>query len=86
LIDSLIDLSADQRLGLLGFKPGVMAYTKLIICILRDGLRVSLKHLGLSALFLQAIGDNLRDRFVRPQNSRAFYAVADRKDKAASVA
>ena len=86
LIDSLIDLSADQRLGLLGFKPGVMDYTKLIICILRDGLRVSLKHLGLSALFLQAIGDNLRDRFVRPQNSRALYAVADRKDKAASVA
>jgi hypothetical protein len=86
LIDSLIDLSADRRHGLLGFKPSVMDYSKLIICILRDGLRVSLKHLGLSALFVQAIGDNLRDRLGRPQSPVALYAAAERKDEAASVA
>src|SRR6266852_3890904 len=40
LVDSLIDLGADRRLGLLGFKPGPMDYTKLIARILRDGLRV----------------------------------------------
>ena len=86
LVDSLIDLSADRRLGLLGFKPGLMDYTKLINNILRNGLRVSLKHPGLSALFLKAIVDNVRDRF-RPDRDvpRPSY-LADRKDEAASVA
>ena len=85
LVDSLIDLNADRRLGLLGFKPGLMDYTKLIACILRDGLRVSLKHLGLSGLFLRAIVDNVRDRFRADRHVvRSF--VSDRKDKAASVA
>jgi len=85
LVDSLIDLNADRRLGLLGFKPGLMDYTKLIAFILRDGLRVSLKHLGLSGLFLRAIVDNVRDRFRADRHVvRSF--VSDRKDKAASVA
>ena len=86
LIDSLIDLSADRRLGLLGFKPGVMDYTKLITCILRDGLGVSLKHLGLSGLFLRAIVDNVRDRFRPDRNAGQRSFVSDRKDEAASVA
>ena len=86
LVDSLIDLSADRRLGLLGFKPGLMEYTKLIICILRDGLRASLKHLGLSGLFLRAIVDNVRDRFRADRNVLHGSFVSDRKDEAASVA
>jgi hypothetical protein len=85
LVDSLIDLSADRRLGLLGFKPGLMAYTKLIDCILRDGLRVSLKHLGLSGLFLRAIVDNMRDPFRAKRTPLPTFA-HDRKDEAASVA
>jgi hypothetical protein len=85
LVDSFIDLSVDRRLGLLGFKPGVMDYTKLITCILRDGLRVTLQHLGLSGLFVRAIVDNVRDRFRadRKVSQRSF--VSDRKDEAASV-
>jgi hypothetical protein len=86
LVDSLIDLSADRRLGLLGFKPGLMDYTKLIDRILRDGLRVSLKHLGLSGLFLRAIVDNVRDRFRADHNAVPQSFVSDRKDEAASVA
>jgi hypothetical protein len=86
LIDSLIDLRADRRLGLLGFNPVLTDYTKLIICILRDGLRVSLKHIGLSGLFLRAIVDNVRDRFRPDRNLGQRSFVSDRKDEAASVA
>lgn len=86
LVDSLIDLNADRRLGLLGFKPGVRDYTKLLSCILRDGLRVSLRHPGLCRLFLAAVADNVRDRF---RGARSFphpSLVSERKDEAASVA
>jgi hypothetical protein len=86
LVDSLIDLSADRRLGLLGFKPGPMDYTKLIARILRDGLRVSYKHLGLSGLFLLAIVDNLRDRFRADHNVRQHSFVSERKDASGGVA
>jgi hypothetical protein len=86
LVDSLIDLRADRRLGLLGFKPGPMDYPKLIARILRDGLQVSLKHLGLSGLFLRAIVDNVRDPFRADRNVPQHSFVADRKDAPASVA
>src|SRR5260370_11735467 len=86
LVDSLIDLSADRRLGLLGFKPGPMAYTKLIALILRDGLRVSHKHLGLCGLFLLAIVDTLRDHFRADHNVRQHSFVSERKDASAGVA
>jgi hypothetical protein len=86
LIDSLIDLRADRRLGLLGFKPGISDYTKLIADIVRDGLRVSLKHPGLAALFLQAIGDNVQDRFRAERSFAQPSFVSDRKAEPASVA
>jgi hypothetical protein len=86
LVDSLIDLSADRRLGLLGFKPGLNDYVKLLACILRDGLRVSFRHLGLTGLFLRAVIDNLRDRFRGDRNVRQRSFVSERKDEAASVA
>jgi hypothetical protein len=85
LIDSLIDLTSDRRLGLLGFKPGLVDRGKLIICILRDGLRVSAKHPGLCGSFLRAIADNLADRF-RADRIRPPSLVSDRKDETASVA
>jgi hypothetical protein len=86
LVDSLIDLSADFRLGLLGFKPGVMDYAKLITCILRDGLSVMLNHPGLAGLFLRAIGDNVQDRFRAERRSPQPSFVPDRKAEPASVA
>jgi hypothetical protein len=86
LVDSLIDLRADRRLGLLGFTPGPMDYTKLIVRILRDGLRVTLKHLGLSGLFLRAIVDNVRDPFRADRNVLQHSFVSERKDAPAGVA
>lgn len=86
LVDSLIDLRADGRLGLLGFKPRISDYARLIADILRDGLRVSLKHPGLAGLFLQAIGDNVQDRFRAGRNFAQPSFVSDRKADPASVA
>jgi hypothetical protein len=86
LVDSLLDLSHDRRLGLLGFKPRMTDYVKLIICILRDGLQVSLRHPGLGGLFLRAIADNVHDCFRAARDSLPHSLIADRKDEAASVA
>jgi hypothetical protein len=86
LVDSLIDLRADRRLGLLGFKPGVMDYGRLVSSILRDGLRLSLKHIGLAGLFLRAIGDNVQDRFRAGRTFAQTSFVSDRKVEPASVA
>lgn len=86
LVDSLIDLSADRRLGLLGFKPGIVDYAKLLHCILRDGLRMTLKHPGLSRLFLASIVDNLHDRFRGAPSFPQHSFVSERKDEAAGVA
>jgi hypothetical protein len=86
LVDSLIDLRADRRLGLLGFKPGIMDHRKLIGSILRDGLRVSLKHPGLAGLFVQAIADNVQDRFRAGRSFAQGSFVSDRKAEPASVA
>ena len=86
LVDSLIDLRADRRLGLLGFKPRILDYARLIADILRDGLRVSLKHPGLAGLFLQAIGDNVQDRFRAGRSFAQPSFVSDRKAEPASVA
>ena len=86
LIDSLIDLSVDFRLGLLGFKPGVMDYIRLITYIVRDGLRVSLRHPGLAGPFFRAIGDNLQDRFRAERRSPPPSLISDRKVEPASVA
>jgi hypothetical protein len=85
LIDSLIDLTSDRRLGLLGFKPGLVDRGKLIICILRNGLRVSAKHPGLCGSFLRAIADNLADRF-RADRIRPPSLVSERKDERATIA
>jgi hypothetical protein len=85
LIDSLIDLRSDRRLGLLGFKPGMMDRGRLIACILRSGLRVSAKHPGLCGSFVRAIADNLADRF-RADRIPSASLVSDRKDETASAA
>jgi len=86
LIDSLIDLNKDRRLGLLAFQPGLMGYAKLMVAVLRDGLRISLRHPRLYGLFFQAIVDNMRDPFRAEPTLSQHALVADRKDEAASVA
>lgn len=86
LVDSLIDLRADRRLGLLGFKPRISDHARLITEILRDGLSVSLKHPGLAGLFLQAIGDNVQDRFHAGPRLAEPSRVSERKAEPASVA
>ena len=63
LVDSVIDLRADKRLGLLSFKPAIGDFLKLLISTLREGLSVSMKHPALLGVFLEAVSDNVRDRF-----------------------
>lgn len=61
LMDSLIDLRADATLGLISFKPTLNDHFNLISQLLREGLRILLKHPRLLGLFLEAIADNLLD-------------------------
>ena len=64
LIDSMIDLRADQRHGLVSFTPTRRDYIKLTLAAMREGLSIGLRHPRLAGLFTQAILDNLRDRFI----------------------
>jgi len=64
LIDSMIDLHADQRHGLVSFTPTSSDYVKLTLAALREGLSIGVRHPRLVGLFTQAILDNLRDRFI----------------------
>lgn len=61
LIDSAIDLRADHRLGLLGFRPTPVDYLQLMSQMLHDGLTILLKHARLLGLFLEAISDDVLD-------------------------
>src|SRR5260221_1594597 len=62
LVDSVIDLKADTRLGLVSFKPTTNDFRKLLIATLREGLNVLLKHPALLGVFREAVSDNVRDR------------------------
>jgi len=66
LIDSVIDLRADVRLGLTSFRPTLKDYLQLVSHLLRDGLRILLRHVRLLGLFLEAMTDNLLDFRFRP--------------------
>jgi hypothetical protein len=63
LVDSVIDLRADTRLGLVSFKPTISDFLALMVATLREGLSVSVKHPALLGVFLEAVSDNVRDRF-----------------------
>jgi len=86
LVDSVIDLGADRRLGLLRFRPSIADYAQLIRHALMAGLRVLFAYPALFGLFLPAIIDNLRDRFGRRQAVASGRIVSDRKDQLARVA
>ena len=75
LVDSVIDLRADAQLGLVFFKPTIGDFLKLLISTLREGLSVSMKHPALLGVFLEAVSDNVRDRFrVGPRPAPRFIA------------
>ena len=86
LVDSVIDLRSDHRLGLLGFAPALSNYAKLIVVTMRLGLRLVVSYPGLGRIFLEAIVDNFRDRISRNQASHSRGIISDRKDQAAGVA
>jgi hypothetical protein len=85
LIDSLIDLTSDHRCGLLTFKPTMRDYAKLTFLTMKPALRLLITYPRLCLLFVDAILDNIQDRF-REQQSCARDIVSGGKDKAASVA
>ena len=63
LVDSVIDLGADRKHGLLSFRPDIRCRVKLLFSALLNGLAIAFRHPRLAGLFLQAIADNVRDRF-----------------------
>ena len=69
LVDSVIDLRADQRCGLVGFTPTNRDYLKLWRATLLAGSSIGLKHPRLAGLFTCAILDNIRDRFISASDS-----------------
>lgn len=73
LVDSFIDLRADDRRGLLSFRPTLKDYLNLTVQMLREGLTVIQRHPRLLGLFSMAIGDDLFDRLW----ARAAYSISD---------
>ncbi len=86
LIDSLIDLGADRRLGLLRFQPSIADYAQLIRHTMIVSFRVLFTYPSLFGLFLPAIIDNLRHRFGRRQPVASGRIVPPGKDQLARVA
>jgi hypothetical protein len=86
LLDSLIDLGADRRLGLLRFPPTIADYAQLIRHTLIAGFRVLISYPALFGLFLPAIVDNFRDRFGRRHPVASGRVVRNGKDQVARVA
>lgn len=62
LVDSVIDLRADQRSGLLNFQSTPWEFIRLLTFTLKRGAQFSIRHPRLFGLFLEAVIDNLRDR------------------------
>ena len=85
LVDSIIDLPADAKVGILSFRPSARDLLELIGCTLRDALGISIRHPALLGVFLQAVGDSLRDRFRSRKSSSGGLVISRRKERAASV-
>lgn len=62
LVDSVIDLNADRRRGLLNFQGTRWEFIRLLTCAVKSGAQFSIRHPRLFGLFLEAVIDNLRDR------------------------
>lgn len=85
LVDSVIDLAPDTRRGLLSFKPSLVDFPRLIGSTLHAGLGVTMKHPALFRLFLEAVTDNLKDRFRSDGQSLPRLLNRVGKENAASV-
>jgi len=85
LVDSVIDLRADARLGLVSFKPTIGAFLTLLLGTLREGLSVSMKHPALLGVFAEAVGDNVRDRFRAGARPTSRLIVTPKKEGVPSV-
>ncbi|HSP62386.1 MAG TPA: hypothetical protein VLQ90_05320 [Pyrinomonadaceae bacterium] len=84
LVDSVIDLRADARLGLVSFTPIISDFLKLLISTLHEGLSVTMKHPALLSVFLEAVNNNVRDRF-RASRSAPRFVAAPGKEGVPSV-
>jgi len=62
LVDSVIDLNADRRSGLLNFQSTGWDFIRLLTCAVKSGVQLSIRHPLLFVLFLEAVIDTLRDR------------------------
>ena len=62
LVDSVIDLRADTRLGLVSFKATIGDFLILLATTASEGISVSMRHPALLGVFLEAVSDNVRDR------------------------
>ena len=71
LIDSVIDLNADRRTGLLNFDPTPHNVVQLTGAALRASASLSLEHPRLLGSFLQALADNVMDRFLSRRGDTA---------------
>jgi hypothetical protein len=80
LIDSVIDLRADDRVGLLSFRPTLKDHLKLTGQMLHEGLKILLKHPRLLGLFVESVNDDLLDRF----RARGASQVSDQLDNTKS--
>jgi hypothetical protein len=63
LIDSIIDLRGDQRMRLVNFNPTFNNRMLIMVHAVSGGIKLSARHPRLFLLFLEAVADNLRDRF-----------------------
>ena len=68
LVDSIIDLHADLRSGLLNFRITLMEFTRLLVCTVKNGAKLSIRCPQLWGLFGEAVADNVMDSF-RARNS-----------------
>ena len=86
LIDSLLDLGSDYRLGLLSFKPAPISYLKLLGRTVYVGSGILLRHPRLCFLFWEAMRDNIRDCATRTGACFEAGPASERNHEAASVA
>ena len=63
LVDSVIDLRADERDGLLNFRGTPLNFVRLLTGTIKSGGKLSFEYPRLFLLVLEAIVDNVLDRF-----------------------
>lgn len=66
LVDSVIDLREDANRGLLGFQSTTLDFIRLLTRTFKTGASLSINYPRLFGLFLEAVADNVLDRF-RPR-------------------